>query len=95
MRPCRIRSARNVIYNLYSYRHILSFFKLGFYSLAFIVNSLKTTLNTGQKGYIYREVLESFCYIKVLRVFWTTPNCLGGVGVRGIEEVSKCFTCIY
>jgi hypothetical protein len=48
---------------------MLSFFRLGLYSLAFIIDSLETTLNASQKGYIYGEVLEGFCHIKVLRVF--------------------------
>jgi hypothetical protein len=62
--------------------------------LAFIVNGLETTLNTSQKGCTYREVLEGFCYIKVLRVFWTAPDCPGNIGVRGIKEAGKHFICI-
>ena len=45
---------------------ILGFFKLELYSLTFTVNNLKATLNTNQEGYTYRELLKSFCYIKVL-----------------------------
>jgi hypothetical protein len=45
---------------------MLSFFKLGLYSLPFAVDSLKAVLNTSQEGYIYKELLKSSCYIKVL-----------------------------
>jgi len=45
---------------------MLSFFKLGLYSLAFIIGGLETVLNASQEGYIYGEVLEGFCHIKVL-----------------------------
>ena len=45
---------------------ILGFFKLGLYSLPFIIDSLKAALNTSQEGYIYKKLLKSFCYIKVL-----------------------------
>jgi len=47
---------------------MLSFFKLGVYSSAFIINGLKTALNASQKGYTYKEVLEGSCHIKVPRV---------------------------
>ena len=70
---------------------MLSFFKLGLYSPAFIIDCLETALNASQKGYIYREVLKCFCYIKVLRVLWTTPNYLGNVGVGGIKEAGERF----
>jgi hypothetical protein len=39
-------------------------------------------------------VLNGFCHIKVLRVFWTTPDCPGNIGIGGIKETGKCFTCI-
>ena len=44
---------------------MLGFFKLGLYSLSFIINSLKAALNTSQEGYIYRELLKNSYYIKV------------------------------
>jgi len=47
---------------------MLSFFKLRFYSSAFIIDSLEAVLDASQKGYIYRKVLEGSCHIKVLRV---------------------------
>jgi hypothetical protein len=62
--------------------------------LAFIIDSLETALNTSQKGYIYKEVLEGFCHIKVLRVFWTALNCPGNMGVGDIKEAGECFACI-
>ena len=74
---------------------MLGFFKLGFYSLAFIIDGLKTTLNASQESYIYREVLEGFCYIKVFRVLQATFNYLGNMGIGGIKKVGKCFTYIY
>jgi hypothetical protein len=67
---------------------------LGLYSLAFIIDGLKTALNASQKDYTYREVLKGFCHIKVLKVFWTTANCLGNIGVRDIKEAGECFTYI-
>ena len=73
---------------------MLSFFKLGFYSLAFIVDGLKATLNASQKGYIYREALEGSCYIKVLRVLRTTSNYLGNIGIESIKEAGKRFAYI-
>jgi len=39
---------------------MLSCFKLGLYSLAFIIGGLETVLNASQEGYIYGEVLEGF-----------------------------------
>jgi hypothetical protein len=74
---------------------VLSFFKLGLYNSAFVIDGLETTLNTGQKGYIYREVLKGSYYIKVLRVLQTIPNYLGNVSIGGIEEVGKYFACVY
>jgi len=74
---------------------VLSFFKLGLYSPAFIINCLETALDTSQKGYIYREVLKCSYYIKVLRVLRTTPNCLGNVSIGGIKEAGKRFTYVY
>jgi len=74
---------------------MLSFFKLGLYSPAFIIDYLETALNASQKGYIYREVLKCSCYIKVLRVLQTTPNYLGNVNIGGIKEAGKRFVCVY
>jgi len=73
---------------------VLSFFKLGLYSPAFIIDCLETALNASQKGYIYGEVLKYSCHIKVLRVLRTTPNCPGNVGIGGIKEAGKRFVCI-
>jgi len=47
---------------------MLSFFKFRLYSLAFIINGLKTAFNASKESYTYREVLEGSCYVKVLRV---------------------------
>jgi len=73
---------------------VLSFFKLGLYSPAFIVDYLETALNANQKGYIYGEVLKCSCHIKVLGVLRTTPNYLGNIGVGGIKEAGKRFAYI-
>ena len=70
---------------------ILGFFKLGLYSLIFIVNSLKTTLNISQEGYIYKELLKSSYYIKVLWVFRIILNCLSDINIRSIKEASEYF----
>jgi len=70
---------------------MLSFFKLGLYSLAFIVDGLKAVLNASQKGYIYREVLEGSYYIKVLGVLQTTPNYPGNIGIGGLKEAGERF----
>jgi len=70
---------------------MLSFFKLGRYGLAFIIDSFKTTLNTSQKGCIYREVLGGSYHIKVFRVLRTIPNRLGDISVGGIKEVGERF----
>ena len=45
---------------------VLGFFKLGFYNLIFAIDSLKATFDISQEGYIYKELLKSSCYIKVL-----------------------------
>jgi len=45
---------------------VLSFFKLGLYSLAFIIDGLKAALNTGQEGCICGELLKGSYHIKVL-----------------------------
>jgi hypothetical protein len=45
---------------------MLGFFKLGLYSLTFTIDGLKAALNTNQEGCIYRELLKSSYYIKVL-----------------------------
>jgi len=47
---------------------VLSFFKLGLYSPAFIIDCLETALDASQKGYIYGEVLKCSYHIKVLGV---------------------------
>jgi len=73
---------------------VLSFFKLGLYSPAFIIDYLETALNASQKGYIYGEVLKCSYHIKVLRVLRTTPNCLGNVGIGGIKEAGERFAYI-
>ena len=70
---------------------MLGFFKLGLYSLTFIIDSLKATLNTNQEGYTYKELLKSFCYIKVLQVLRTIPNHLSNISIGGIKEADKCF----
>jgi len=74
---------------------VLSFFKLGLYSPAFIIDCLETALDASQKGYTYREVLKCSYHIKVLRVLRTTPNCPGNIGVGGIKEAGKRFAYIY
>jgi len=73
---------------------MLSFFKLGLYSPAFIIDCLETALDASQKGCTYREVLKCSCYIKVLKVLQTTPNYPGNVSVGGIKEAGKRFACI-
>ena len=70
---------------------MLSFFKLGFYSLVFTINGLKTALNTNQEGYIYKELLKGFCYIKVLQVLKTIPDCLNNINIGGVKEAGECF----
>ena len=45
---------------------MLSFFKLGLYSLTFTIDGLKAALNTSQEDYICRELLKNSYYIKVL-----------------------------
>ena len=74
---------------------ILGFFKLGLYSLPFTVNGLKAVLNTSQEGYIYKELLKSFCYIKVLQVLKTISNYPGNINIKSIKEADKHFTKIY
>ena len=74
---------------------MLSFFKLGLYSLAFVVNGLETALNASQESYTYREVLEGSCYVKVLRVLQATPNCPGNMGIGGIKKAGEYFAYIY
>ena len=73
---------------------MLSFFKLGLCSLTFVVDCLETILNTSEEGCIYREVLEGFYYIKVLRVLRTIPNRPGDISVGSIKEVGECFACV-
>ena len=73
---------------------MLSFFKLGLYSSAFIIDGLETTFNASQKSYIYREVLEGSCHVKVFGVLQAIPNCLGNVGIGGIKKVGECFAYI-
>jgi len=73
---------------------MLSFFKLGLYSPAFIIDCLETALNASQKGYICGEVLKCSCYIEVLRILRTTPNCPGNVSVGGIKEAGERFACV-
>ena len=73
----------------------LGFFKLRLYSLNFAINGLKAALNTNQEGYIYRELLKSFCYIKVFWVFRTIFNYLGNISIGGIKEAGKCFVRVY
>jgi len=36
-------------------------------------------------------MLEGSYHIKVLKVLWAIPNCLGNVGVRGIKEAGERF----
>ena len=45
---------------------VLGLFKLGLYSLPFTIAGLKAVLNTNQEGCTYKELLKSFCHIKVL-----------------------------
>ena len=70
---------------------ILSLFKLGLYSLPFTIDGLKAVFNTSQEGCIYRELLKSSYYIKVLWVLRTISNYLGNIGIRGIKEAGKHF----
>ena len=74
---------------------ILGLFKLGLYSLPFTVDSLKAVLNTSQEGCIYRELLKSFCYIKVFWVLRTIPDRPGNVGIGGVKEAGKYFARVY
>ena len=64
---------------------------MGFYSLAFTVNSLKAILNTSQEGCIYKELLKSSYYIKVLWVLKTIPNRPGDINIGNIKEAGKRF----
>jgi hypothetical protein len=59
--------------------------------LLFTVNGLKAILNIGQEGCIYGELLKSSCYIKVLWVLRTIPDCPGDIGIGGVKEVGKYF----
>jgi len=70
---------------------MLSFFKLGLYSLAFTINGLKAAFNTSQEGYTCRELLKGSYYIKVLWVFRTVPNRLGDISIGGVKEASERF----
>ena len=70
---------------------VLGLFKLGLYSLPFAIDGLKAVLNTGQEGCICGELLKSSCYIKVLWVLRTIPNCLGNIGIGGVKKVGKRF----
>ena len=70
---------------------MLSFFKLGLYSLTFAVDGLKTALNASQEGCIYRELLKGSYYIKVLQVLRTIPNYLGNISIGGIKEAGERF----
>ena len=70
---------------------MLSFFKLGLYSLTFAIDGLKTALNASQEGYIYRELLKGSCYIKVLQVLRTISNYLGDISIGGIKEAGERF----
>ena len=45
---------------------VLGLFKLGLYSLIFTIDNLKAAFNTNQESYIYKKLLKSSCYIKVL-----------------------------
>ena len=56
---------------------------------------LRDYFSCWSKGYIYREVLKGSYYIKVLRVFWATPNCPGNISIGGIEKARKYFIYIY
>ena len=47
------------------------------------------------KKVIHKEVLEGFCYIKVLKIFKTILDHLGDVGVGSIKKVNKYFACVY
>ena len=71
---------------------MLGFFKLGLYSLTFTIDGLKAALDTSQEGCIYKELLKSSCYIKVLQVLRTIPNHPGNVSIGSIKEAGKCFT---
>ena len=61
------------------------------YSLLFTINSLKAALNTNQEGYIYKKLLKSFCYVKVLQVLKTILNYLSNINIKSIKEAGKCF----
>jgi hypothetical protein len=63
--------------------------------LPFTVNSLKAVLNTSQEGCIYKELLKSSCYIKVLQVLKTVPNYPGNINIRGVKEAGKYFIGVY
>jgi hypothetical protein len=74
---------------------ILGFFKLGLYSLPFTIDGLKAVLNTSQEGYIYKKLLKSFYYIKVLSVLKTIPNCPGDISIGNIKKAGKYFIGVY
>ena len=65
---------------------------MGFYSLPFTIDGLKAAFNTSQEGCIYKELLKSSYYIKVLWVLKTIPNYLGDINIKSIKEAGEYFT---
>jgi hypothetical protein len=68
---------------------------LGFYNLPFTINGLKAVLNTSQEGCIYKKLLKSYYYIKVLQVLKTIPDYLGNISIEGIKEAGEHFMRVY
>jgi hypothetical protein len=67
---------------------LLSFPKLGFHILGLVVDGLEAVLNAGKK---WGELLRDPCYVKVVGVLRTVPDCPGNVGVGGVEEAGEHF----
>ena len=47
-----------------------------------------------KKNCICKKVLEGSCHIKILKVLWAILDCLGNVGLAGVEKAGECFVCI-
>jgi hypothetical protein len=63
--------------------------------LPFTVDSLKAVFNISQEGCIYKELLKSSYYIKVLWVLKTIPNYPGDIGIESVKKADKCFIGVY
>ena len=59
--------------------------------MPFTIDGLKAALNISQEGYIYKKLLKSSCYIKVLWVLKTIFNYLGNINIESIKEAGERF----